>query len=41
MNNDYNMDILRDFFLKIFTINPDNRPSTTDLLNHKLFTLIK
>ena len=41
MNNDYNMDILRDFFLKIFTINPDNRPGTTDLLNHKLFTLIK
>jgi len=41
MNNDYNMDILRDFFLKIFTINPDERPNTKELLNHKLFTLIE
>jgi len=37
---DFNMDILKDFFLKVFTINYNNRPDTEDLLNHKLFSLI-
>lgn len=41
MNNDYSMDILKDFFIKIFNINPDKRLNAKELLNHKLFTLIE
>uniref|UniRef100_A0A6C0B2R6 Protein kinase domain-containing protein n=1 Tax=viral metagenome TaxID=1070528 RepID=A0A6C0B2R6_9ZZZZ len=41
MNNDYNMDVLRDFFLNVFTINSEKRPDAAKLLRHKLFTLIK
>ena len=41
MNNDYNLDILKDFFIQIFNINPKKRPNTRELLKHKLFTLIE
>tara|TARA_B110000971_G_scaffold78205_2_gene80343 strand:+ start:2304 stop:3344 length:1041 start_codon:yes stop_codon:yes gene_type:complete len=38
-NNDFNLDILKDFFLKIFTIDYTHRPNTEALLNHKLFRI--
>jgi serine/threonine protein kinase len=39
--NPINLDILRDFFLNVFTIDYRKRPNTKKLLKHKLFTLIK
>ena len=41
MANDYNLDILKNFFLGIFTIDVNARPNTDELLAHKLFKLIK
>lgn len=40
MSHDANLAILMDFFLQIFTIDSNQRPTAKKLLNHKLFSLI-
>ena len=32
-----NFNVLIDFFSKIFTVNPTDRPTSNELLNHELF----
>ena len=39
MNSDFHIDVLKDFFLKIFTIDPMKRPTTSELLDHSLFKI--
>ena len=39
MNSDFNLDVLKDFFIKIFTIDYNQRPNIEYLINHKLFRI--